>query len=50
MIRRLRECNGQMRLCDVPATIRDVFKACRLDTYFEFEPTLDEAAAALAAG
>ena len=47
--RRLRECNGQMRLCHVPDNIRDVFKACRLDTYFEFEPDLDTAVAALSA-
>jgi hypothetical protein len=45
--RRLRECNGQMRLCDVPEAVMGIFEACRLHKYFEFEPTQEEAIKAL---
>jgi anti-anti-sigma factor len=46
--RRLLEKDGRLKLCDVvPATL-DVFEACQLKEYFEFEPDLDTAAANLA--
>ena len=47
--RRLRECNGQMRLCEVPEPVMGIFEACRLNTYFEFEPTQEAAVQVLSA-
>jgi hypothetical protein len=47
--RRLRECNGHMRLCEVAPPVLGIFEACRLNDYFEFEPTRQAAVASLAA-
>jgi hypothetical protein len=46
--RRLTELNGRMMLCDVNAEVMGVFKACQLDTYFDFAPDTSSAVAALA--
>jgi anti-sigma B factor antagonist len=46
--RRLLAVKGRMRLCDVNADIMGVFKACQLDTYFDFAPDNASAIAAFA--
>jgi hypothetical protein len=46
--RLLLEQNGTMRLCDVNEDVMGVFKACQLDTYFDFAPDRAAAVAALA--
>jgi len=46
--RRLLEVNGRMMLCDVNAEVMGVFKACQLDSYFDFAPDSTSAIAALA--
>jgi hypothetical protein len=46
--RRLLELRGRMMLCDVNAEIMGVFKACQLDSYFDFASDSTSALAALA--
>ena len=46
--RRLMELDGRMMLCNVNAEVMGVFKACQLDTYFDFAPDSSSAVAALA--
>ena len=41
--RKLAECGGLLKLCEVPPQTREVFEACHLQRYFDFEP--DQAAA-----
>jgi hypothetical protein len=48
MIHRLLvEQEGAMQLCDVNEDVMGVFKACQLDTYFDFAPDRAAAVAAL---
>jgi len=46
--RRLLDVKGEMKLCDVNADVMSVFKACLLDTYFDFAPDSTSAVTALA--
>ncbi len=46
--RQLLEVKGRMMLCDVNAEIMGVFKACQLDSYFDFAADSTSAIAALA--
>jgi anti-anti-sigma factor len=41
--RKLSECGGVLKLCEVSPQTLEVFEACRLQKYFDFEP--DQAAA-----
>jgi len=45
--RRMRECGGAMKLCDVPAQVLGIFEACRLKDHFEFVSDQNAAIAAL---
>lgn len=36
--RRMRECGGAMRLCDLPPELTELFEACHLKEFFEFAP------------
>lgn len=43
-IRRLmRSFNGRLKLCETPPHVAEVFHVCRLERYFEFVPTQEEA-------
>jgi hypothetical protein len=46
--RHLVERGGVLKLAEVTADMREVFRACRLDEYFEFEPDRATALATLA--
>jgi len=41
--RKLQECGGVLKLCEVSPETLEVFEACQLQRYFDFEP--DQAAA-----
>lgn len=41
--RRLQECKGSLKLCEVPPLTRDVFRVCKLQDFFEFVPDLQGA-------
>jgi anti-anti-sigma factor len=46
--RRLRECGGVLKLCEVAPQTLEVFQACHLQQYFDFEPDQATAVRALA--
>jgi anti-sigma B factor antagonist len=45
--KRIREANGQLRLCNIQPTIEEVFKITRLDEIFQIHKGQDEAVASI---
>lgn len=43
--RQLEAVNGRLKLTDVSPLVRDVFRTCKLDQYFEFAPDREQAMA-----
>ncbi|MBS3820577.1 MAG: anti-sigma factor antagonist [Planctomycetes bacterium] len=41
--KRVREANGDLRLCNIQPSIEEVFKITRLNEVFDMKPSVDEA-------
>lgn len=45
--RRMRECGGTLKLCDVPPEVMGIFEACHLKDFFDFVKDQPTAIAAM---